>query len=131
MVRIGLQEKSGHNSLYGQSKNYESVYAVTLSDLIRQLGGDNIFLKMDCEGAEYDILLGTPHEEMAKVSRIAIEIHSDVHPSYKGFDLIWNRLKEFGFSLVDRQPLFAWDVDSLGHKVNYRPLPLTGEIWNR
>lgn len=39
------------------------------------------FLKMDCEGAEYEILLNTPTETLQKIDQIAIEYHS---PEYLG-----------------------------------------------
>jgi hypothetical protein len=32
-------------------------------------------LKMDCEGAEYEILFGTPRDVLAKIAEIRMEIH--------------------------------------------------------
>jgi len=46
---------------------------VNLSNLIRT--NDNIFLKMDIEGAEFDWLLSLKNEELNKFKQIAIELH--------------------------------------------------------
>jgi predicted RNA methylase len=34
------------------------------------------FLKIDCEGCEYNVLLNSPSETLSRVARIAMEIHS-------------------------------------------------------
>ena len=53
------------------------VHAVTLTDIFKENNLDHIdFLKLDCEGAEYEILFNTPPEYFKKISRIALEHHS-------------------------------------------------------
>jgi FkbM family methyltransferase len=130
-VEIGVNPKSGHNSLYKSESGSESVPSVTLADLLEHVEGNDIFLKMDCEGAEYDILMAATQEEMDRIGRLAIEIHGDMHPKYKGLETLWSRLEALGMKLVDRKQIGAWDVDSEGRMVNYRDLPRTNEIWSR
>ena len=130
-VDIGVNPKSGHNSLYMAQNGSESVPSVTLDSLLELVEGDEVFLKMDCEGAEYDILMNATQEQMRRISRLAIEIHGDMHPQYKGLETLWARLEELGMKLVDRKQIGAWDVNEHGQMINYRDLPRTNEIWSR
>lgn len=66
------------------------------------------FLKVDCEGCEYNLLLRCPLGVLDKIRRIAMEIHSiDEHSKS---DLIVH-LKEAGFTVTERRGL------SQGHHV--------------
>ncbi len=64
------------------------------------------FLKMDAEGAEYDVFLEGDISFLDKVSRIAAECHP-CHPKYGVGDIV-TILKESGFQVVVRDgDLFA------------------------
>ena len=130
-VKIGLQQKSGHNSLYAAHEAYEEVESTTLKDLLRQVEGNNVFLKMDCEGSEYDILMNATKEDMDRITTIALEVHGDLHPQYRGIEVLQDKLESFGFTLKDRKRIGAWDVDQNGNMINYRDLGRTNEIWER
>ena len=131
-VKIGLHEKSGHNNAFEPSNNYEEVKTITLKSLLASTITDKVFLKMDCEGGEYDILLNADQKDMDKINTIAIEIHGDLHPVYKGISLIRNKLSEFGFRAVEQKQISAWDgIDQYGKFINFRDLPITQEIWMR
>ena len=128
---ISLNTNSGHNSRYNVGERFETVESVTLSELLTYFDGDEIFLKLDCEGAEYDILLNATPQEMARISQIALEIHMDLHPTYKGSDIIEGKLKEFGFVNVSADQVFQWNIDSNGNPCNYIPLPFKQQVWIR
>jgi len=130
-VRIGLQQKTGHNSLYNAQEDFEEVYSVTLNNLLDMVDGSNVFLKMDCEGAEYDILMNASEEDMERITTIALEVHGDLHPKYRGIEVIEKKLESFGFTLKDRKHIGAWDLGSQGEMINYRDLGRTNEIWVR
>ena len=54
-----------------------TVEATTLADLFSEHDIDRChLLKMDCEGAEYDILFGCPDEVFAATDRIVLEVHA-------------------------------------------------------
>ncbi|MDX1378155.1 MAG: FkbM family methyltransferase [Anaerolineales bacterium] len=54
----------------------ETVQATTLTDIIAENNIEQInYLKMDAEGAEYDILVNCPPETLARVKRIVMEYH--------------------------------------------------------
>ena len=131
MVKIGLHQKTGHNSLYNAQDEFEEVYSVTLNSLLSMVEGSNVFLKMDCEGAEYDILLNASEDDMARITTIALEVHGDLHPKYRGIEVIEKKLESFGFTLKDRKHIGAWDLGSKGEMINYRDLGRTNELWVR
>lgn len=70
---------------------------ISVEDIIRREDLPRIdFLKLDCEGAEHDILGNISFETAAKILGIAMETHS-VPP---GFSIdIPNRLRELGFEV--------------------------------
>lgn len=90
------------NSVYKKSKDFVAVEALSLNDIfsknrIRRCD----FLKIDCEGAEYDILFNADKAILGKIQRIACEYHN---PKYFGitdqnFDLpkLVEYLKNAGF----------------------------------
>jgi len=52
------------------------VSCMKLSDIFKENNIENCdLLKLDCEGAEYDILYNTPKEILNKIDQIAIEVH--------------------------------------------------------
>lgn len=67
----------------------EIVQAVTLADIIADNHIEQIdYLKMDVEGAEYDILLNSLAETLAKVRRIIMEYHGFEGHAQSHLDLV-------------------------------------------
>jgi FkbM family methyltransferase len=53
------------------------IQGISLSDFMRQQNISRIdFMKLDCEGAEYEILFECPDEILASVKKISAEVHS-------------------------------------------------------
>jgi precorrin-6B methylase 2 len=72
----------------------------TLASIL-ELGEENIdFLKVDCEGCEYSMLLHCPATVMARVRVIAMEIHE--RPPYSKGSLI-DHLKSSGFEVSESE----------------------------
>lgn len=134
--KISLNENSGHNSMYNVTaeKDYELVETITLKDLFNEAeisNDQNIILKLDCEGAEYDILLSSSKELLSRVKKVILEIHMDLHPVYKGHEILDNKLTEFGFVQEDVKQIFSWFVDEKGNVFDMKPIPYRIEIWKR
>jgi len=79
-----------------------TVNSIPLSDVVARLDSEHIdFLKMDCEGAEYDILLNAEDATLNAISHICMEYHDSLTPhthhvlveflSEKGFDVTTHR----------------------------------------
>jgi FkbM family methyltransferase len=69
---------SGGHSFHLIKESGISVEIPTISfdSMIRQCGISKIdFLKMDCEGAEFDIIYNASKDSLSKVSKIAMECH--------------------------------------------------------
>lgn len=77
------------------------VEAISLDQAFERLGiCECDFLKIDCEGAEYDILFGAGAESLRNVRRIAMEYHEGV-TAYGRDDLV-RFLEESGFRVRTR-----------------------------
>lgn len=64
------------DSRTGRPRKTERVRAITLEQIFRRFRiGAVDFLKLDCEGAEYDILLSTPAGILTRIRKIVGEYH--------------------------------------------------------
>jgi len=96
-----LAGRHGTNSLFGDGGEAVQVDCLTLADV---LAGEAIerchFLKLDCEGAEYEILLAASADVLARIDRIALEYH-DAKTSHTHGELrVW--LEQHGFAVRTR-----------------------------
>lgn len=132
-VNISLNANSGHNSMFNVAERFETVETLSFSDLLASIEDRDIFLKVDCEGAEYDILLTANPTEMEKITDLVIEVHADTHPIYKGFDILNDKVRSFGFKLKDVRQMFTWMLDPNGNIIegSMKPIPYRVEIWSR
>jgi len=83
------------------------VASLTLSQVLDRLPESRCdFLKVDCEGCEYDLLLGCPPETLAKVQRISAETHDQGghQPAVTGHSAaaLAAFLSENGFRIIRR-----------------------------
>lgn len=75
-----------------------TVKSVPLASVIDRINSHNIdFLKMDCEGGEYDILLHADDQSLNAITHICMEYHDDLTP-YTHDDLV-TFLSEKGFTV--------------------------------
>ena len=94
---------SSAHSLTKKSGNFVKVPSISLEQFFRERNIEKCdFLKMDCEGAEYDILLSTGGETLRKIKQINMEYHL---PSFFGagspdlFPKLISHLKNAGFEV--------------------------------
>jgi FkbM family methyltransferase len=91
-LRMGTRES-------GTLASSERVDVVPLSSVLERAGGSIDLLKLDCEGAEYDILMKAPAEVLKHIARIVLEYHDPAaigrqlelaaHLKAAGFDVEW------------------------------------------
>ncbi|MBE9547031.1 MAG: FkbM family methyltransferase [Proteobacteria bacterium] len=84
--------------------------SVTLPEIFDEFGLERCdVLKMDCEGAEYEILYNCPPSYMSRISQIAMEVHGGPEPEYN-IESLEKYLNSCGFA-TRRRPvgmLWAW-----------------------
>ena len=87
-------------ALLGAERNIQKVEVKTLEQFILENDLEKIdFLKMDCEGAEYAILLNTPPYIFDKITTISMEFHDMKNANFTGDEIV-KKLKENGFEIV-------------------------------
>lgn len=90
---------AAHSIYETESKNSTKVYSITLKDIFAMNNFKKInYLKIDAEGAEYDILLNTPSEVIRKVDKIVLEYHDYLNHNHTCNDLE-KYLKRNGFKV--------------------------------
>lgn len=87
--KIYFTDSSATASLFGRRRQrFHPVKSVGLEDVFGDNGLKKInFLKMDCEGSEYDILFNTPKKYLDKIDKVVLEYHEGEFTKYKGKDL--------------------------------------------
>jgi len=86
------------------------VQCLTLAEVFKENNINNCdLLKLDCEGAEYDILFNTPKEILIKIDQMAIEVHSGKNEKENLYSLKEFLLK-FNFKLFqfEDKPHMLW-----------------------
>jgi FkbM family methyltransferase len=87
-----------------------TVSCTSLAEIFRENHLDRCdLLKMDCEGAEFDILYNCPQEILVRIRSIAMEVHGGTKPDHT-IESLEAYLRQKGFS-TRRQPvgmLWAW-----------------------
>ncbi len=96
---------NGCHSLFRRSPDDTPVHitSMKMEEYCRSKNIDHIdFLKLDCEGAEYEILFSLPDAIIAKIKKISMETHDDVNEHRHG-ELV-EFLKKHNFFVTYREP---------------------------
>jgi FkbM family methyltransferase len=98
----------------GQNGETITVEGVSLLDVFRENGLERCdLLKMDCEGAEFEILYNCPQEIMDRIANIAMEVHGGPEDR-QNIDSLEDYLNRMGFTTqrYPRKMLMAWRSQS-------------------
>lgn len=81
---------------YTREPSKHNVQAMSFQSLIEYTGLEEVdVVKLDCEGSEYDILLGTPDSVLKRVRKYIIEYHN-------GPDVLVKRLDDLGYKVREK-----------------------------
>lgn len=98
---LHMQGRHGVHSLFGTAGDAVRIECITLADAFARFDIQRCdFLKLDCEGAEYEILLATPSDVYARIQRIALEYHDWITDHHH--DELVARLTAEGFAVTTR-----------------------------
>ncbi len=111
-MRLSVAEKSAYASLYtgcdGRQATAmsEAVRVRTLDDVMESLKVDHVsLLKLDCEGAEYDILAALHPAAASRIDQVSMEVHAI--PGHQREEIL-AALQRLGFSPKSTYPLTAF-----------------------
>jgi FkbM family methyltransferase len=100
----------------------DPVTTITLSTLLEKykVTGNNLALKVDCEGSEFDILMNVDRSVMRRFKVLYIEIHGDCNPNpmWKDPAVLQNKLTELGFIKVHT-------LQQYGFPTQENPIPMS------
>lgn len=97
---------TAESSMYATKRESIQVPTTTLSHIFEEYALVSCdFLKLDCEGAEYEILFNTPSQYFKKIEKIAMECHNPSYftiadPAYTISGMI-RFLQQRGFAVVE------------------------------
>ncbi|HMG93399.1 MAG TPA: FkbM family methyltransferase [Chryseolinea sp.] len=92
----------GHSIVKEFSDEYEEIDCDTLGNFLATNGIQKCnFIKFNCEGAEFKVILSTPIEVMRKIETMLILYHSDLETKYSLNELI-SHLKAAEFLISKR-----------------------------
>lgn len=81
MYDFGADASACHSAYDIGAKHAKTVYVEgkSLSDVIEMYKIDHLhFLKLDCQGAEFEIIPNTPHTVLMNIDYIAMEVHRSI-----------------------------------------------------
>jgi FkbM family methyltransferase len=90
------EDNPGGSSLYGQGSG-ATVHVRSLAEIVSGLSGSLAFVKIDIEGAEYELVRATPAAVWEQIPALSIEVHRDPEQRQSKSDLL-QRFRELGFT---------------------------------
>ena len=86
--------------------DYAPVHTISFGDILARNNLKRVdLLKLDCEGAEYPIILESPTEAWSAIQEMKLEYHLGNH------EQLVERLRQLGFTLQSHRPT----TSSVGH----------------
>lgn len=112
-VQLGVASERVRRKLYqGSTSQFGSIYptddknpyvevdCVSLADILEDHKISHCdLLKVDCEGAEFEILYNTPSHYLARIRKIRMEYHNHATDEEQTLDPLLSFLRERGFEL--------------------------------
>jgi FkbM family methyltransferase len=98
------EENPGGSSLYGPGAG-ATVPVRSLADIVSGIRGELAFVKIDIEGAEYELVRATPAAVWDQIPALSIEVHRDPEQRQTKSGLL-ERFRELGFT-ADTDGRFA------------------------
>jgi FkbM family methyltransferase len=92
------ENNPGGSSLFGEDGNGIDVKIRSFADIINDVAGEISLLKIDIEGAEYDILRETPPAVWRQIPAVSLELHHDPRREMSNEQFL-DQVKTFGYHI--------------------------------
>jgi FkbM family methyltransferase len=90
----------------------DPVKTISLAGILSRwnVQGNDLALKLDCEGSEFDILLGSSPDVIRRFANIYIELHGNTNknPAYHDIDMLRDFIKNLGYTCELSVPIMSW-----------------------
>ena len=83
-----------YSEMFGGNSNKEIVDSININDLLLNIKEKINFMKVDCEGSEFELFKTISEDNLKKIDKIIVEVHSDVIEKF-----VSDRLIQSGFKL--------------------------------
>ncbi len=99
-IKIYHNDDQAAYTIYGNGQNYTETDAVPLKEILDSNHIEKCdLLKLDCEGAEYEILASLPDEYFRRINRICMEYHPINNGGERVIELT-TRLEKLGYKIT-------------------------------
>jgi FkbM family methyltransferase len=111
---MGINDKSGSVPLYKNKTNlgnsitnenssgdYELIPVYSLRDLVNSIDSEIDFMKLNAEGAEYNIIMNTGKKDLLKIKRMSISYHNDMYTGEYNHLNIIKKLLDIGYKVKE------------------------------
>ncbi len=98
-IKIYLNSDDSAHSILSSGKNFVQVKSITLKRIFddNKINSCDI-LKLDCEGAEYEIIDSIPNEYLLKINKLIIEYHFATK-KVEQYNNLLKKLKDLSFKI--------------------------------
>jgi FkbM family methyltransferase len=96
-ITINPELRSEPSSTLVPSEAGDTVCIISLNRIVEDYGLSDAIAKIDCEGCEYDLILGASDKELQAFSQMMIEYHH-------GYSGLVDRLRKAGFHVTHSRP---------------------------
>jgi len=118
---------TGAHSLFGCGGSFETVESTELRTVLDSLPNKRIdLLKLDCEGAEFDIIRHASIEDLRRIRQIVMEIHETVHTEGYRVEALLGRLAEAGLATAIQRRMRYSDQGTFHVAIAKRKTPVAG-----
>src|SRR3989338_2423662 len=109
---VSNNNEAGHSLCNSETNETQTIHCMTLVDIFDKYNINNIdVLKLDIDGAEYDVLFSTPVKTLRKIDKIILEFHDNIDLKYNYKELI-SFLENAGFKVTTLSP--NWFIGIFG-----------------
>lgn len=97
---VSISDRGGNSSIVNlENENKSEVLAITMENLFSMYNIKEVdVMKIDIEGAEFDLIINTPAETLAKIKRLVLEFDKSFDGSFG--KMVEKLAKQFGIEIL-------------------------------
>ena len=89
-----------YGEMFGRESNKVDVESININTLIEQINSDINYMKIDCEGSEFELFKTITEKNLKGISKLVIETHGDEIDSFVHKKLMDNNFKVYKYDNI-------------------------------